>query len=225
MEYTNTLTLTKKILWVFPLCLIFYELPLYFAINMYLPALPEMSQAFGIKANLAQLTIAIWFFGASCFQVFLGPLADRFGYRKVLLNGGIFFIVACLICALTHHITLFLVARFIQGSVVSSILVAGYATIHEILDTEQAIKTLSWMGSITVLSPAIGPLLGTFFIKIIGWQNIFFFLATLAAIALYLLYLYMPKSEQKKQSLRIKPILINYRTVILSKKFVFFLRV
>lgn len=69
MEYTSSLAISKKILWIFP------------------------------------LTIAVWFFGASCFQIFLGPLADHFGYRKVLLNGVIFFIVACLICATTQHIS------------------------------------------------------------------------------------------------------------------------
>lgn len=61
---------TKKQLWIFPLCLILYELPLYFTTNMYLPALPEMRQTFGIEVNIAQLTIAIWFLGASCFQIF-----------------------------------------------------------------------------------------------------------------------------------------------------------
>lgn len=49
-EILNALPISKKIICLFPLCLIFYELPLYFATNMYLPA---MSQTFGINVSLA----------------------------------------------------------------------------------------------------------------------------------------------------------------------------
>ncbi len=221
-ETTSALPITKKVLWLFPLCLIFYELPLYFATNMYLPALPAMSQTFAIKASLAQLTIAIWFLGASCFQVFLGPLADHLGRRQVLLSGGLFFVLASLFCATTSHIGIFIVARFVQGCVVSSILVSGYAAIHELLDSEQAIKTLSWMGGITVLAPAVGPLFGSFLINFMGWRNIFFLLASLAAIALYLLYLYMPDTQQKNAYVSFKDVLKNYRRVIFNRKFIYF---
>lgn len=58
---------------------------------------------------------------------------------------------------MTANIVIFITARFIQGCGVSSILVTGYAAIDDLLDSEQAIKTLSWMGGITVLVPAIGP--------------------------------------------------------------------
>ncbi len=221
-ETINALPTDKKILWLFPLCLIFYELPLYFATNMYLPALPAMSQTFGVNASLAQLTIAIWFLGASSFQIFLGPLADHFGRRQVLLGSGLFFVMASMLCALTSNIGIFIAARFIQGCVVSSILVTGYAAIHELLDSEQAIKTLSWMGGITVLAPAIGPFLGSFLINIFSWRNIFFLLAFIAALALYLLYLYMPETQEKKINLSSKDTLKNFKIVSINRNFLYF---
>lgn len=221
-ENANVFPMPKKILWLFPLCLIFYELPLYFATNMYLPALPVMSQTFKINASLAQLTIAIWFLGASCFQIFLGPLADHFGRRQVLLWSGLFFVIASMVCATTNHIGIFIAARFIQGCVVSSILVTGYAAIHELLDSTQAIKTLSWMGGITVLAPAIGPFFGSFFISFFSWRDIFFLLASVAMLALYLLYLYMPETQPKKINLSCKSILKNFKIVGLNKKFLYF---
>lgn len=221
-ETSNILPIGKKILWLFPLCLIFYELPLYFATNMYLPALPAVSQTFGINSSLAQLTIAVWFLGASCFQIFLGPLADRLGHRQVLLSSGLFFVIASIFCATTPHISIFIAARFIQGCVVSSILVTGYAVINELLDTEQAIKTLSWMGGITVLAPAIGPFFGSYFISQFTWRNIFLLLAIIAALALYLLYLYMPDTRAKKINLSYKDIVKNYKIVSFNKSFLYF---
>ncbi|MEN9917331.1 MAG: Multidrug transporter MdfA [Pseudomonadota bacterium] len=221
-ETTEISLIDKKILWLFPLCLILYELPLYFATNMYLPALPAVCQTFKISASLAQLTIAIWFLGASCFQIFLGPLADYYGRRQILLSSGIFFVIASIICAITHYIVIFVVARFIQGCVVSSILVTGYATIHELLDTEQAIKTLAWMGGVTVLAPAIGPFFGSFLISIFSWRNIFFLLAIIAALALYTLYLYMPETQTKKIHLSYKTTIRNFKIVSLNKRFLYF---
>ncbi|MFZ0218854.1 MAG: MFS transporter [Candidatus Aquirickettsiella sp.] len=221
-ERISVLQINKKILWLFPLCLIFYELPLYFSTNMYLPALPAMSQTFGINASLAQMTIAIWFLGASCFQIFLGPLADHFGRRQVLLSSGLFFVLASIVCATTNHVGIFLAARFIQGCVVSSILVTGYAAIHELLDTDQAIKTLSWMGGITVLAPAIGPFLGSFLISLFSWRTIFLLLAGVAILALYFLYLYMPEIQPKRIKLSCKSILKNFQVVSLNKNFLYF---
>jgi DHA1 family multidrug/chloramphenicol efflux transport protein-like MFS transporter len=207
--------------WLFPIALILYELPLYFATNMLLPALPQISQAFAIKASMAKLTVAIWFLGASCFQIILGPLADHLGRRKILIMGGVFFIAATLLCAITNSIGIFLFARFIQGCVVSSILVAGYATIHELMTTEQALKTLSWMGSITVLSPAIGPLLGSFLLTWLHWRGLFFLLAAIACISVIFLFITMPETviKVKEKGISWTKVIKDYQSVLSNKRF------
>ncbi|WP_339049638.1 MFS transporter [Rickettsiella endosymbiont of Xylota segnis] len=211
----------SKMPWLFPIALILYELPLYFATNMILPALPQISHTFAIKANIAKLTVAIWFLGASCLQVILGPLADHLGRRKILIMGGAFFILATLLCAITNSIEIFLLARFIQGCVVSSILVAGYATIHELMNNEQVLKTLAWMGSITVLSPAIGPLVGSFLLTWLHWRGLFFLLAAIACISIFLLFISMPETVIKMTGKRISWIKIikDYKSVLSNKRF------
>lgn len=146
--------LNKRITLLFPLSLILYELPLYLSNNLFLPALPEITKSFQVTNATAQLSIAYWFLGASVFQVLLGPLSDHYGRKKILLSAGVLFLCVTLLCSLTHSITWFLVGRFFQGCVVSTILIAGYATIHEFMEREQAVKTISWMGSITILAPA-----------------------------------------------------------------------
>ncbi|HEY2566745.1 MAG TPA: MFS transporter, partial [Candidatus Aquirickettsiella sp.] len=137
---------SKKITLLFPLSLILYELPLYLSNNLFLPALPEVTKSFHVTNATAQLSIAFWFLGASAFQVILGPLSDHYGRKKILLSGEALFLCVTLLCSLTHSILWFLVGRFFQGCVVSTILIAGYATIHEFMETEQAVKTISWMG-------------------------------------------------------------------------------
>ncbi|HEY2566691.1 MAG TPA: MFS transporter [Candidatus Aquirickettsiella sp.] len=209
----------NKITLLFPISLILYELPLYFSNNLFLPALPEITKSFQVANATAQLSIAFWFLGASFFQVFLGPLADHYGRKKILLGGGVLFVTVTLFCSFTHQIIWFLIGRFLQGCVVSTILVAGHATIHEVMEREQAVKTISWMGSITVLAPALGPLLGSLLLQWMNWRELFISLTGFTVLSLYLLYAFMPQGRANSGGLKLKKIFLDYRTILTSFQF------
>jgi MFS family permease len=108
------------------------------------------------------------------------------------------FVIATLVCASTSDIYILLIARFFQGSAVCSVIVAGYAAIHELYDQKEAMKALAIMGSITILAPAFGPLFGSVMLKLFDWRGIFGFLAVLAVIALTMLYKWMPETLRLK---------------------------
>ena len=57
------------------------------AIDIYLPALPKISQAFHVEHALAQDTITWFLFAMGVGQLFAGPLADKVGRRTVALGG------------------------------------------------------------------------------------------------------------------------------------------
>ncbi|MFN7097907.1 MAG: MFS transporter, partial [Gammaproteobacteria bacterium] len=146
-----------RVLKIFPILLALYEVVTYLSNDMYLPALPQLANDLHTTNALAQLSLTTWFLGAASMQLILGPISDRYGRKPVLLIGGIFFVIATLICAMTPDMTTMLIARFFQGCAVCSVTVAGYATIHELYDQKAAMKALALMGSITVLAPAFGP--------------------------------------------------------------------
>lgn len=56
------------------------------AIDIYLPALPQISQAFHVEHALAQDTITWFLFAMGVGQLFAGPLADKYGRRTVALG-------------------------------------------------------------------------------------------------------------------------------------------
>lgn len=209
----------NKITLLFPISLILYELPLYFSNNLFLPALPEITKSFQVANATAQLSIAFWFLGASAFQLLLGPLSDHYGRKKMLLGGGVLFLGVTLLCSFTHHITWFLIGRFFQGCVVSTVLIAGYATIHELMENEQAVKTTSWMGSITILAPALGPLLGSLLLQWMNWRELFIALTGFTIFSLYLLYVFMPQDQVKSGGLSLKKIFLDYQTILTNFQF------
>lgn len=184
----------KKAFLIFPILLVTYETAAYLSNDLYLPALPQIMEDFGINDSIAQLTLTAWFLGAASIQLILAPISDRFGRRPVLIIGCVIFIISCVICAVTTDIYVFLLARFLQGSAVCSVTVAGYASIHELYDTKRAISILAWMASITVLAPAFGPLLGGIAMLHFEWRFLFEFLAVWVFIMFILLFKLMPES-------------------------------
>lgn len=205
----------------FPLLLVCYEIINYLANDMYLPALPSLTQDLGINTQLAQQTISAWFFGASSFHLLAGPISDRLGRRPVLVFAGIVFITATWVCALTSSVHILLLARFMQGAVVSTLTTAGYASIHETYDRKQAISILALMSSIVMLAPAVGPLVGGIFLQWLSWRWIFIFLALSANIIWLGLYFFMLETHgrMQKHMFHCSHVLIHYRQILKNKAF------
>lgn len=56
--------------------------------DMCLPALPLIPKDFTTQLHVIQLTIVSWLAGNAAVQLLIGPLADRYGRRMILLIGG-----------------------------------------------------------------------------------------------------------------------------------------
>lgn len=205
---------------LFPIALVFYEVATYLANDMYLPSLPTLISDFQSSEGIAQDTLSAWFLGAASMQLLVGPLSDRFGRKRTLLIAGAFFVFSNLLCAVTHQVTTFLIARFIQGSAVCSVVVAGYAAVHEYYYSKVAVKLIAIMGSVTILAPAFGPLLGAIIIELSHWRYIFYLLAFWAFIALSVLFIVMPETNPNRVALQFKGVLTDYISITQNKTFI-----
>jgi DHA1 family multidrug/chloramphenicol efflux transport protein-like MFS transporter len=204
---------------LFPIVLVFYELILYMANDMYLPSLPSLVKDLAITQDLAQYTLTLWFLGTASLQLIIGPCSDRYGRKKVLLIGAYCFTIASMICALTHNFIWLLAARFIQGAAVCSIGVAGYAAIHELYDSKTAIKIISLMASITILGPALGPLVGAIILKIANWRYIFIALGISGFLSILQLSKVMPETNKQKTVINFKETISDYLTITFRREF------
>jgi Bcr/CflA subfamily drug resistance transporter len=190
---------------------------------MYLPALPALVSDLNTTNILGQFTLTVWLLGTASFQLVLGPLSDIYGRRLVLLGGGLVFVMSTIICALACDIRLLLIARFFQGSAVCSVVVAGYATIHDLYNHITAVRIIALMGSIMVLGPACGPLVGSLVLYLATWRYIFWILAIWAALALLFLWKYMPETAQvnREDQFSLCQLLMGYYAVLKNKNFMF----
>ena len=206
---------------LFPIALVIYEMLAYLTNDMYLPALPQISHDLAINQHMAQLTLTAWFFGFASSSLILGPLSDRWGRRPILFIYGLIFLLTTAVCALISNIVIFLIARFFQGTVVCSITTAGYSSIHESYNTMDAIKILALMGSIVILGPAFGPLVGSTVLQILDWRWIFGVLFFSGLITLFVLWLITPESNpvEHRKPLALNVIGKDYLAIIRNSQF------
>jgi Bcr/CflA subfamily drug resistance transporter len=208
---------------LFPILLALYEIVTYLSNDAYLPALPHIAHALDTTHHLVQLTLTSWFMGAASIQLFIGPLSDRIGRRPVLLSGGIVFITVTIGCSLTLNIDTLLALRFIQGATIASMVVPGYATVHELFDRKQSIKMIAMMNSMTILAPSLGPLFGAVILHFTNWRWIFGTLAIWAFIVIVGLFFNMPETRSShKTKIKFTKIIIQYKNILTNKSFMSF---
>ena len=184
------------------------------SIDMYLPAMPSMREAFGTDISSMQLSISVYLLGFSLFHLLCGPLADSFGRKPVLLGGTTLFIAACLGCSLASDVEELLAWRFAQGIGACVGPTLARTITRDIFGPTRAARALSLIAMLMALAPAVAPTLGGLMLLVLPWPSIFVFLAIYAGAMVLLTLLYIPESLPMKQSLHPVVILGNYAQLL-----------
>lgn len=209
----------KQPFYLFSAFFILYELTTYLSNDMNMPSMPQIVGQFHASLDKVALSLTYYIIGGSLLQVFLAPLADYFGKRKILLPGILLFLIATVIIPFSSSINEFLLARFFQGMGMCFIFI-GYAMVHELLDDVAAVKLIAIFSSIALLAPLAGPLLGTVIVYISRWEFIFLVSGILGIISFFGLYKYMPPGEVHTETINIRQIIKSYKNIFTNKIFI-----
>jgi DHA1 family bicyclomycin/chloramphenicol resistance-like MFS transporter len=150
-----------------------------FAIDMYLPAFPQMMTDLDTSATSVQLTLTTFMLGLAVGQLVIGPLSDQFGRRRPLLLGTVVCLVASALCAVAPSIEFLIAMRFVQGFSGAAGVVLARAIITDIARGVRAAKMFSLMMTVGGIAPVLAPLLGSGVIHGFGWRGVFWVLAGL----------------------------------------------
>ena len=86
-----------------------------FAIDMYLPALPDIGRSLEADVGSVQLTLTVFFVALCIGQLVYGPISDMVGRKPPLYFGLGLFTFASIGCALTNDVQTLIALRFVQG--------------------------------------------------------------------------------------------------------------
>jgi len=150
-----------------------------FAIDMYLPALPEIGRELNVSEGRVQLTISVFLLGLAAGQACLGPMVDRWGRRVPLLAGLAVFVVAAVGCACADSMGGLLIWRLVMALGASSCTVVPRAVVRDLFNERDSAKMYSWLMLILGVSPIFAPSVGGQLIGLTGWRGIFWVLAGL----------------------------------------------
>ena len=190
------------------------------AIDIYLPALPQISTAFQVDHTLAQDTITWFLFAMGVGQLFAGPLADKLGRRTVALCGiSIYGLSACLAWA-AQSIDWMLAARLLQGLGACATSVAAFATVRDLYGPEKSGKMISYLNGAICFIPALAPILGSYLTHHFGWRANFSFMAGFALVGGLMVIVNMKETNPKQQNDRYFA-LSRYIDVLRTPTFIF----
>jgi DHA1 family multidrug/chloramphenicol efflux transport protein-like MFS transporter len=196
-------------LYLFAVFLVLYEFTAYSANDMIMPGMLAVVNEFNAPLSYVALSLSLYMLGECVIQLWLGPMAERFGKRRIILCGNFTFLVFTLVIATSQNIHQFMLGRWLQGSGMAFIAM-GYALIHEKFDDKTAVKLIAIMGNVSILAPLVGPLIGGLIVSKYNWNAIFILTGVLGLITLIGLYRYTPPSQPRLTDLKLVPILRHY---------------
>lgn len=183
--------------------------------DLYTPSLPHLPALLDSDPATVQLTMSLNLAAYAGAQLLHGPLADRFGRRRLLICGILAFVLASLGCALAGSIGQLLAGRIAQGLVGSVASVVVILMIRELYSSDRAVKILGLYGVAVGMVPSVAPLIGGYIHVYAGWRSNFLLLAGLACIVALLVLRWLPESGARDpEALRPGRILANYRRLL-----------
>ncbi|CCB85925.1 putative uncharacterized protein [Parachlamydia acanthamoebae UV-7] len=157
-----------------------------FGLDIYIPIIPQMVQIFDTTPALIQLTLSLFLFITGFGQLFVGPLTDHFGRRKILYASVIFFTLGSLTCASSHHIYGLIFGRIVSAFGACGMLVTAFAIIRDLFSGNENAKMYSFLNGGIGISPLFAPILGGYLSLYFGWKSIFIFLALIGTFAFFI---------------------------------------
>ena len=178
------------------------------AIDIFLASVPVMAVDLNASASQVQSTISIFFFAMGLGQIFVGPVADRYGRKVVALAGLFVYSSSSLLIALSADIVIMQWLRLCQGLAACAISVVIFSVVRDSFPYHRISKIYSYLNGVLSVIPASAPIVGTFMAAYFGWRSTFVFMALYAFLVFTVVLLWLPetlsaenKARKAKQSL------------------------
>ncbi|NWK80052.1 MFS transporter [Aquitalea sp. LB_tupeE] len=165
-------------------------------------ALPAMAASFGVQPVDLNIGITAYLLTLTLLIPASGWLADRLGCRRVFMASIVLFTLASLLCAMSHSLWQFALARVLQGVGGAMMVPVGRLAVLRNTPKQnlmQAIAMITWPG---LVAPLLGPPLGGFITTYASWHWIFLLNLPLGVLALALAWWLIPRSEDETASSR-----------------------
>jgi len=190
---------------------------------LFTPAIPQISEFFGVSIKSAQLTVTLYLIGYSVGQLLYAPIAKQYGRKPALYIGVTVSLVFSLLSALSgplYHFKLLLYGRLFMALGSSVGLSLTFLIISDYFYEKHARKITAYAMLAFAVVPGISIAAGGFLVTYLGWESCFYFLTLYACWVLFLIYrLDETSSKEERKKVRflasMKQYMIDFKNPLL----------
>jgi AAHS family 4-hydroxybenzoate transporter-like MFS transporter len=155
---------------------------------------PALSRAWHLEPGALRGVFTFGVVGVALGALLVGPLADRFGRKPMVIGTVIYFAVLTLVVAQASNLTELLVLRFLAGLGLGSLLPMAVVLASEFAPrrTRGTMVTIASCGY--AIGAASGGLLAAQIVPTYGWQSVFYVGGVLPLILVVAMLFWLPES-------------------------------
>ncbi len=157
--------------------------------------LPDFILELAGTLTLYGVTIGVFQFVQTFFQIPNATLSDRIGRKKVIAIGFSIYIIGLFLSGFAQTITQLIIFRAIQGAGAFSSVI--FATVTDLYDKTERTKAISMYSISLTIGYILGNIVGGIASDFIGVRSLFFWAAGLNAIAFLVLMIILPETHPK----------------------------
>ncbi|GAA3750367.1 multidrug effflux MFS transporter [Streptomyces tremellae] len=150
--------------------------------DMYLPALPAVTNSLHAPAATVQITLTACLIGMALGQIVIGPMSDKWGRRRPLLVGMGVYVAASVVCALAPNAEVLITVRLIQGLAGAAGVVISRAVARDLFDGVAMARFFSSLMLVSGVAPIVAPVFGGQMLRFTDWRGIFVVITVVGAL-------------------------------------------
>lgn len=172
-----------------------------FVTDFYLPVLPEMTGYFHTTPALASMSLTAGMIGLAAGQLFIGPLTDKYGRKRILVGSMLLFVVASLLCIFSGDIFMFNAMRVLQGLAGAGGIVIAKIMSADMYTGRELASFMALLGAINGIAPVCAPVVGGLMAGVTSWTGVF---AVILAVGIVLMVcsMFLPETLQPANRIR-----------------------
>ena len=157
---------------------------IWIGMDMYLPAIPIMDEAFSTTEQMVNATLTTFAVGLPIGALVGGSISDKLGRRLPTLVGGALFCGSLVVCACAQAVEVIVVFRLAAGLGGGVVCATTTAILKDVLDGRDLESAITVTQSLAIVGPLVAPFFGSLIVTFFSWRGIFIVLAVLGAACL-----------------------------------------
>lgn len=193
------------------------------SIDAILPGLLSIEETLQVQPPLrTQHVVSLFIFGMVFGELLIGPASDAFGRKAALIAGLAVYIVGTVVAMTAASMEVLIIGRILQGIGVSGPKIATRAMIRDQFEGDAMARVMSFMFTLFIFVPMIGPALGQGIIVLAGWRGVFAMYLVLALLLGAWMVLRHPETlpPEKRIPIRFTPLVSNAARILTNRRVV-----